>query len=235
MSGLSIIIPTLNEEEYLPKCLDLINKNASGLNQIETIVVDSGSADDTIKHLPSGVKFLSKPDYAGFKYKSLNAGSNLATFHNLLFLDADTHVPKDFDQFISLALSEKDIVGGAFELKFLERLPSLILIERLNRIRYRTQQTYFGDQGIFVKKEIFNKVEGFPPSDIMEALHFCVELKKAGKLKLIYTPIITSGRRFIQGGIIKVFMKDVNIWMRDALGLDIQPYAKPYWNRNKAI
>jgi len=71
MPGLSIVIPTLNEEQYLPKCLELIKQHASDLNRIEIIVVDAGSEDETRNTLSADINLLSVPDYAGHKYKSL--------------------------------------------------------------------------------------------------------------------------------------------------------------------
>jgi len=108
------------------------------------------------------------------------------------------------------------------------------VIESINRFRYGTQKTYYGDQGIFVKKKVFEDVGGFPEFLIMEASHFCQNLKRVGKLKLMHQPVFTSGRRFIQGGIAKVFIKDVLISVKDSLGFNVQHYAKAYWSHNKS-
>ncbi len=233
MPTLSIIIPTLNEQKYIQQCLYAIATNAQFPEEIEIIIIDAGSSDATLKDIPDNILVSRQPTFAGNKFESLNEGGRLAQGTYLLFLDADTLVPKDFDQLIIGTLDSDEIVGGAFEFAFDRRLLLLKSIEIINRIRYRFRQSYYGDQGIFVKKNIFDDVGGFPDLRIMEAAYLCRKLRKAGKLKLVKESIITSSRRFEEGGILKVFLMDSVIWLKNLLGMNVQSYASNYWLKNQ--
>ncbi len=233
MPTLSIIIPTLNESKYIEKCLSTIDKNVSQHTNIEIIIIDAGSSDSTLSLLPEGIRVSKAPSFAGNKSKSLNEGSKMALGQYLLFLDADTLVPKNFDLLIKKQFEAMEIVGGAFEFEFDKKLPLLRIIGIINRIRYRYRQSYYGDQGIFVRKEVFDQIGGFPDLRLMEAAHLCQKLRQKGKLGLITTPIITSSRRFEQGGILKVFSLDIIIWVKNFLGMDVQQYARKYWSEVK--
>ena len=152
----------------------------------------------------------------------------------MLFLDADSFIGHDFDKEINKVL-KGNVVGGAFEYCSENRSISFLIVEALNRVRYRVDKIYFGDQGIFCIKEAFDAVGGYPEESIMEAAYFCKKLRSIGKLKLIKVPLITSSRRFEKGGIWKVFFKDTVIWIQFLLGWDISRYARKYWKENFVV
>lgn len=229
---LSVIIPTLNEEYYIRGTLDALMAGLIKGTECEVIVVDSGSNDKTLEYLKNRrVISVQKPEFKGFKFKSLNYGASLAKGNVLLFLDADSFLMHGFDEQIDKTLRE-NVVGGAFEYCSENRSFSFRLVQALNRARYRVDQNYFGDQGIFCTKEAFETVGGYPEEPIMEAAYFCKKLRSLGKLKLIKLPLITSSRRFEKGGIWRVFFKDTWIWIQFLLGLDISRYASKYWQEN---
>lgn len=229
---LSVIIPTLNEEYYIRGTLDALRTGLSKGTECEVIVVDSGSNDKTLVYMKNrNIILTQKPEFKGFKYKSLNYGASLANGSVLLFLDADSFLKYGFDKEIRKVL-QGNVVGGAFEYCSENRSISLRVIEVLNRIRYRVDQNYFGDQGIFCTKEAFETVGGYPEKPIMEAAYFCKKLRSIGKLKLIKLPLITSSRRFEKGGVWRVFFKDTVIWIQFLLGCDISRYAAKYWKEN---
>jgi len=229
---LSVIIPTLNEEYYIQGTLDALTDGLSKGTECEVIVIDSGSNDKSLEYIKNrNVTLVKKPEFKGCKYKSLNFGASLANGNVLLFLDADSFLMHGFDEQIKKSQKE-NVVGGAFEYCSENRSFSFRLVEALNRARYRVDQNYFGDQGIFCTKEAFDAVGGYPEKPIMEAAYFCKKLRSIGKLKLIKLPLITSSRRFEKGGIWRVFFKDTWIWIQFLLGLDISRYASEYWQEN---
>ena len=233
MAELSIIIPTLNEANYITNCLRSIKENAIDLHRLEILVIDSGSSDETISLIDPDCKVFHHPELKGSKYRTLNQGAFYAQGKILLFLDADTLVPPGFDQLIFDAVADKKTVGGAFEFAFIEKHPLLKAIQLTNRFRYRVRQSYYGDQGVFVKSSALKKVGGFPPVKIMETALLCRKLKSTGRLKLIRKPSKTSARRFIRGGILKVYLFDMVIWLRAIFGLPIQHHAPDYWKENE--
>ena len=232
--NLTIIIPTLNEAAYLSVTIEQIRQNAGLGKPYEIIVVDSGSTDETCDiALKLGVKLVkSKSIFSGRAYV-LNEAVEFASGDVLLFLDADTLVPQGYDESIENALTNPNVVGGAFEFSLEGPQFGLRVVELINRIRYRIRQRYYGDQGIFVRSHVFRIVGGYPEIGILEAAHFCKKLRKEGELKLIKKRIYTSPRRFLDGGVYKVLGRDIKIWFLDLIGLRVDKYADAYWKENK--
>lgn len=230
---ISIIIPTLNEEKYLSKTIECIFKNAESPDDLEVLVIDAGSSDQTVQIAENlGVKVYCKPEYVLKKYQSLNHGITQANGMTLIFLDADTLLPERFDSMVVNTLDRHGVVGGAFEFSF-DRLDwKLGLLQKFNRIRYRFGHMYYGDQAIFCKKEAADKLGGYPEKELMESAYFCKRLLTIGKLRLIKSPIKTSARRFNNHGFLKVFWFDFIMWIRFGLNLSVDEYGKKYWGLN---
>jgi len=232
--NLSIIIPTLNEATYLPVTIEQIRQNAGLEEPYEIIIVDSGSTDETCDiALKLGVKLVKSNSISSGKAYVLNEAVEFASGDVLLFLDADTLVPQGYDESIENALSNPNVVGGAFEFSLEGPQFGLRVVELINRIRYRIRQRYYGDQGIFVRSHVFRIVGGYPEIGILEAAHFCKKLRKEGELKLIKKRIYTSPRRFLDGGVYKVLGRDIKIWFLDLIGISVDKYADAYWKENK--
>jgi rSAM/selenodomain-associated transferase 2 len=227
---LSIVIPTLNEEAYLPRTLHTLTERAAQPDQLDTIVVDAGSSDATVAFAKkAGVRVFVCPDFRYQKYCSLNFGLEQAVAPVVLWLDADSLVPPRFDQAIQDAMQDPQVVGGAFEFALDEHGWPYNLITRANRLRYRLSPIYHGDQGLFCRKATANTIGGYPYEPLMEAAHFSRVLRKQGTLQLIRQPMITSARRFREGGVWRVMWFDVRMWIRFILGLPVAAFAKKYW------
>lgn len=233
---LSIIIPALNEEEYISSTLNKIEENISKGSAYEIIVIDAGSKDRTLDVLKGfDCRVEVKTAFKGRKYESLNYGASIATGEVLFFLDADCIVPDKFDLKIQNIINEKSVVGGAFEYQSENQSIEFKVIQLMNRLRYRVDGLYFGDQGIFCLRNTFEDVGGYPEEPIMEASFLCRKLRSAGKMNLIKSPIITSTRRFDNSGVCQVFFNDMIIWMRFLLRMDIKKYASAYWEQNEIV
>lgn len=231
--NLSIIIPTLNESQYLASTIENLRHNSS-LGVHEVIVIDSGSSDDTCEIASQlGVKLISSNPISSGRANVLNEASKSATGDVFLFLDADTIVPNGYDKLIDVALSDPKVVGGAFEFSLDGPEFGLRVVELINRVRYRIRQRYYGDQGIFVSADTFRRVGGYPNAGLLEAAHFCKRLRKYGELRLIHKGIKTSPRRFIDGGVYRVLASDIKIWFLDLLGISVKKYSDSYWKENE--
>lgn len=231
---LSVIIPTCNESQYLHKTINTLINHAEARQHLEIIVVDCGSSDGTvttIKH--KSVVIVENAQLRGKKWKSLNLGGRLAQGEILLFLDADTQVPPNFDTSIRQALEDEHVIGGAFEFDFDDSSFLLNLIIFVNRLRYRWRKSYYGDQGIFVRNSVFKEVKGWPNRNLLEGAYFCKELKKHGKLVLLRQSVKTSARRFQQNGVGKMLIKDLKIWLMNLIGRDVEKFAADYWAENQ--
>ena len=156
LMDISIIIPTLNEVNYIGQTVDRLLANQSGKLELELIVVDAGSQDETVNAIKERTtQLVVDSTLAGAKYKSLNKGAKLAKGKMLLFLDADTLLPLHFDVRIQEALNKEGVVGGAFEFGFNRTGVVYRIIEWINRTRYRIDKRYFGDQALFCTRENF--------------------------------------------------------------------------------
>lgn len=234
MKLLSIIIPTLNESKDLPKTIATLRKNSKQTIPKEIIVVDTGSTDNTLEIAKSlDLKTISFIPSERGRALALNRGAREAKGEVLLFLDADTLLPESYDVEIKKALHSSTVVGGAFEFALNGRKWSLRIVEWVNRIRYRVRQRFYGDQGIFVRKNTFEKIGGYPALKLMEAAHFCRKLRKVGKLKLIKKPALSSPRRFLEKGVFRMLFHDIKIWWVDFCGRPAEKFASEYWEKNQ--
>lgn len=230
---ISIIIPTLNEERYLSKTIIEVFKRASHKSEIEVLVIDAGSSDNTLKSVEDlPITLHEKSAFKFKKYKSLNFGISQARGEVVLFLDADTQLPDKFDSLIAQQMQNDKVVGGAFEFSFENPDWKLWILQLINRIRYRIGQMYYGDQAVFCRKEVALTVGGYPEKTLMESAFFCLKLKRIGKLVLIKKPIVTSPRRFKENGFFKVSWFDFSMWVRFLFHLPLEEYGQRYWQVN---
>lgn len=230
---LSVVIPTYNEADNILKTLQGLYDRASE-KPFEILIIDCGSSDGTLQliNYPEIVS-VSNPRLAGKKYSSLRLGAKLAQGDVFLFLDADTLVPQGYDTAIAEALQNQKVVGGAFEFSFDKISFPLYCISFVNRIRYRVRKRFYGDQGIFVRKKVYEDAGGWPARTLLEAAYLCKSLQKYGEMRLLRQSVITSSRRFTEGGVWRVFIHDMKIWSMDLMGMDVEKYGAAYWQKNK--
>lgn len=229
---LSIVIPTLNEEAMIRDTIIQVIKRAANPGKLEIILVDAGSTDKTISSIQDlNIKTFVKPAFKLKKFESLNFGLKEATADMVLFLDADTQLPKHFDQLIQEKMQNSRYVAGAFNMKFDKAGGHLFLLSLINRVRYTLWRTYYGDQAIYCRKDVALEVGGFPDT-LMEAAFFCRAMKKKGKLALIKKSVISSSRRFYGQGVLKVAWFDIRMWVRFVLGMDLKRKNDAYWQVN---
>jgi rSAM/selenodomain-associated transferase 2 len=220
--SISIIIPALNEAESLGSRLPHL-VSSQGL---EVIVVDGGSIDrtvDTAKAL--GAKVLrSSPGKAA----QMNAGAQAARGDILLFLHADTRLDPGFVGQVQHALSQPGVAAGAFRLAIDGKGFGLRLIEWLANFRSGVLQVPYGDQGIFVRADLFAAVGGYPTLPIMEDFELVRRLKRKGRIRILPLPATTSPRRWKKLGILRTTAINQAIIIGYLLGLDPQKLAAWY-------
>ena len=205
MQRISIITPVLNEEDMIAPFLD----HLSGLQELcELIVVDGGSSDTTCAvvrdyagRFPAPLHLLVAP--AG-RSGQMNTGAQAAQGEILLFLHVDCRIPADSPEVILQKCGEPGVCGGAFTHSFGE--PGLFhaVIGILVNACTKYSRTFFGDSGIFVKRDIFFKAGGFPIIPWCEDLEFCRSVKKYCRMKQIDRVIMSSPRRFQRVGRVKL-------------------------------
>ncbi|MCP4626796.1 MAG: DUF2064 domain-containing protein [bacterium] len=223
---ISVIIPTLNEAEVIEPTIFNLKK----YQHTEIIVVDGGSRDQTVDLARSmGARVLTS---APSKAAQMNVGAAHAAGDVLLFLHADTILPENFENRVLAALARQDIRAGAFSLGIASGASGLRFIERAANWRSRFLQMPYGDQALFVTRQLFHEIGGYPDYPIMEDFEFVRKLKKKGKIAILPESVQTSPRRWLNLGILKSWLLNQLIVIAYYLGISPQRLAR-WYNRNK--
>lgn len=220
---LSIIIPTRNDAKALGRTLvhlDALERRDS----IEVIVPASGDIVGTTAAVRNRAILIWPREST--RAALMNAGAAIAHGDVLLFLHADSLLPRDVRQLVDTVLADDSVLGGAFEHHFAERDWRLRVVSAINRVRYRVTHNYYGDQGIFVRARVFQRLGGFRGLALMEDLDFSQRLKRIGRTRVVPVPVVTSGRRFLERGPWRTLAYCgwlVTLW---TLGLSTELYAE---------
>ncbi len=192
---ISIIIPTLNEEATLESLLLQFAQFSSEV-ALELIVVDGKSTDRTqeIARRYCDRVLVMNPGRGG----QLNRGASIATGEILWFLHADTRVDRECIPKLLQKVSE-GASGGCFRLQFMDSHPAFRIIAWGSNFRAKWLKSFYGDQGIFVEREVFQKLGGFRDIPIMEDLEFSRRMRKTIPVALVEATLRTSPRRFNKG------------------------------------
>lgn len=219
---ISIITPVLNEEQQIVQFLDTL----SGQEGIEHILVDGGSTDRTcqlIEEYPA--MLLSSAPGRGTQQ---NTGAARATGDILLFLHCDTRLPELFQRDIQLILNKPDTAAGAFCLAIDHPDRAYRFIEQGANLRSRLLHLPYGDQGLFMKKNIFERIGGFPNQPILEEIPLLRSLRKLGKIRIASSPAITSARRWQRLGILRTTLINQAILIKMYMGYAPSHLARLY-------
>ncbi|MDQ3537124.1 MAG: TIGR04283 family arsenosugar biosynthesis glycosyltransferase [Bacteroidota bacterium] len=192
----SIIIPTLNEEAVISKTLSHVMGQEGSW---EIIVSDGGSTDRTTEIIQKFPNIRLVKSSKG-RALQMNDGARFARGEILLFLHADTFLMPSAILKVENAMKNSSIVGGSFFLKFDVESPTFKIYSFLSKINHLLFT--YGDQAIFVKKEIFKALKGYKNIALMEDVELQQRIRKRGKFVKLHQPVITSSRRFIRRGVI---------------------------------
>ena len=197
MRRLSIIVPTLNEAEQIENTLLALQDLR--LYGAEVIVVDGGSADDTVAlAVPLADKVVRSPRG---RAKQMNAGAAVADSEVLLFLHADTLLPDRADRLILVGLAAGNRVWGRFDVRITGKPVMLKVIARLMNWRSRLTGIATGDQAMFMHRDAFATVGGFPEQPLMEDIELSCRLKRLSPPLCLRAHVVTSGRRWGRRGL----------------------------------
>ena len=220
---LSVVIPTLNEAGALPETL----KRARAIPEVkEIIVVDAGSTDNTqaIAREHNCTLIESEPS----RGKQLRLGAQRASGDVILFLHADTWLPENAGAVISETLARPLVVAGGFYKRFRDggalpgsRLRCWLLWALTNRL--------FGDQAIFVKRDVLEQCGGVPDVPLMEEFELCKTLTSHGRIALASATVLTSARKFREEGMLRTYWRMVCCTLRYWAGASPEKLEEIYY------
>lgn len=225
---ISIIIPTLNEAESLPELLTSLSRSKVAH---EVIVCDGGSSDETVSIARDfNAKVITSAPGRGIQ---LSAGTSISHGELILFLHADTRLHCEALERLETLLSEKPyIVGGNFRVLYDDESPFCRFVEFLCRLM-RTMGMYYGDSGIFAKRQTYDAIGGIRPIEIMEDVDFVLRLERSGKTCCISDiPLTTSTRRFKRRSPLSLIALWVRMHILFACGVSTRYLARIYDARN---
>jgi rSAM/selenodomain-associated transferase 2 len=192
----SIIIPTYNEENRIKKLLAAIIKTGS-----QIIISDCGSNDRTLA-IASGFENIEIVFAPKGKAKQMNSAAKSAKGDILLFLHADCILEEGAIKSITECI-KSGYDGGCLSQRISS--PELVFrfIEGSGNLRAKIFRIFYGDQAIFVKKDVFFELGGYDQVDIFEDVIFSKKLRKNHKVCILKSRVYSSARRWKKQGIIR--------------------------------
>ena len=199
--NVSVIIPTLNEADGIAQAI----QKAVEAGAREVVVVDGHSNDGTLEFARAADVRLTA---ARGRASQQNAGAAASSGEILLFLHSDCWLEPGALDAMEQALEDKRVVAGCFRQAIDAPGAAFRVLERGNALRVRIGGRAYGDQGIFVRREAFEKIGGFPDLMLMEDLFLMKQLKRAGRIALVNGKIHVSPRRWQKSGIIRQTLRN---------------------------
>lgn len=251
----SIVLPVLNEAGIINPLLDDL-ETLEGYGECECIVADGSPDGRTIEVITrAGVRCVKSPRG---RASQMNAGAALATGEVLIFLHADSRLPRqalalidrllagdparrpphggrgaghDGEEtgFPAVRVDRNAPVGGAFDLRIASERPVLKIIARIASLRSRLTRIPYGDQAIFIRRDCFERLGGYPEISLMEDVALMRRIKREGKrIGLIADPVITSARRWEEEGVLYATLRNWLLLGAYALGASPDRLARYY-------
>jgi len=228
----SVIIPALNEAATIAATV----RSVRGAGADEVIVVDGGSEDGTsdAARPVADVVVSSPPGRA----RQMNAGARAAKGAILLFLHADTTMLNGSIPSIRQAVEQEGFLGGAFRVRLAVspsapplRKAALRLTARMIGVRARLFRAYTGDQAIFLRRDVFERIGAYPEIPLMEDVELSRRLTRQGRTVLLPVPVTTSARRWETRGTLRTILLMWGLRLAYLLGMPPGRCAELYGRR----
>lgn len=192
---------------------------------MEIIVVDGGSTDGSLEYAGSHQGCRVVLSDRG-RAKQLNTGARAARGDALLFLHCDTRLPAGAIERLPVLLEQSHADFGAFRIRFQPRFPLLDALGFLTRLAQ--PWSCFGDQGIFARREFFERVGCYPDIPLLEDVHWLRRAAHQGRMVRSPDVAVTSSRRFVEHGVARQTLRNLWILIRDHVGHDPAELARLY-------
>jgi rSAM/selenodomain-associated transferase 2 len=208
----------LNETAAIASTLIALRRGAP---DAEIVVVDGGSIDASVAQARPLCDALIVASRG--RARQMNAGARASHGDAIAFVHADTIVPPTFAADIASALADSAVVGGRFDVKLDDDALPYRIIGAMISLRSRLSRTGTGDQAIFVRRAVFDRLGGFPELELCEDLEFSRRMKRAGRVACLRARVTTSARRWNRDGVARTV---VRMWLIRAMYLMGVPPAR---------
>ncbi len=221
---MSIVIPALNEEPGIFKLLKLLVDRASRPQELEILVVDGGSIDNTLleirrfsKAYPTVV--IKSIDSQKGRGLQLHTGAMAAKHDTFYFLHADSHPPQHYDFHIANAISSGQ-TAGCFKMRFRSRHWWLVIIGWFSRFSWKASRG--GDQSQYITRELYHQIGGYDTDvPIYEDYLLINKLYAIDTYHVIQKWLTTSARRYHEIGVLKLQWFYITIYWKKRQGASI--------------
>ena len=193
----------------------------------EVIVVDGGSQDRTLEIAEQHADKLIRSGPG--RSTQMNAGAELASGEILLFLHADSHIPHTAWQNLLDAEKKMPIQWGFFAIQLDSQNLLLRVVSKLMNWRSRITAIGTGDQCLFVRRELFERLGGFAELPLMEDVEICKRLRKTSAPRIIKERVLTSARRWQANGICRTILLMWRLRLYYFLGVSPQRLHREYY------
>lgn len=229
---ISVIIPVYREEKTIQHTLAHLSL-IPPMDSKEIIIVDGEPNGNTIQSISQHFDVIKIIGEKG-RSTQMNKGAAFASGDILLFLHADTRLPKNAFNSIIVTSMPKRVGAGAFQLGIDAEGACFRLIETTVRIRTHLTQTAYGDQAIFVKRKCFNEIGGYPDIPIMEDVELIRKIKKTGKkISILPASVKTSARRWKTEGVVYCTLRNWLLFLLYSSGVHPSKLARLYPHINQ--
>ena len=228
---ISLVVPVLNEAELIEDALGRLQQFRDRGHEL--IVVDGGSTDTT--EVLAGALADRVLSAARGRATQMNAGAAEARGQCLLFLHADTRLPCQAVAELEQLLSERPDGWGRFDVSFDSSHRALAVIGWFMNLRSRLTGIATGDQAIFVARDLFQRVGGFADIELMEDIALCKRLKRVVRPDCLRSRVVTSGRKWLQEGVLRTVVLMWYLRFRYAFGGDPAHLHRLYYNRGGRV
>ena len=222
MPTVGVVIPTLNEGANLPDLLADLRRVALPL---EIVVADGGSRDDTVMIARSaGADVVSA---SRGRAAQMNAGAAVCSTEWLCFLHGDVRLPDGARHQLEQTVMDPRSDAAVWRLAIEADGLWFRVLEWGALVRDRVGGLPYGDQGILVRRRLFERLGGYPHLPLMEDVAFIRALRRHARITRLPAPVVVSARRWTAGGPLRALLR--NTLLLGAYTVGVSPHRLVRW------
>ena len=224
--AISVVIPVLNEARSINALIAHL-RSLAPVDAVEIVVVDGDPAGSTVRAISHPLVVTAVADRG--RASQMNRGAAIASGAVLLFLHADTFLPRSAFALIRETMRNDRYLAGCFDLGIGTDRAIFRLTERYVALRTRITRIPFGDQAIFMRRDDFDRIGGYRDIPIMEDVDLMGRIRKrGGKVRVLPEKVRTSARRWEQDGIVRGTLRNWTLQAMYCCGVSPERLARFY-------